>query len=345
MVGQEQVHRHLDTALKNFQPVEGSSAWFCALTSTWGGGKTRTADELVSEVTGQSCGWIDRTGTQLPPILQPDFADGILPVMVSYKWIIRLVEEAGRRLPFTAWIPRVSLAALFALKDRANAQLGTVLEHLETFKAPVARAVRDLPRLADVSDESQVMSDCIATMRAHGLHRLLVQVPTKGEWKSCGFGHRVFTLGHHFRHGFGGPPKRMGMLIPFGHKSHQAFRKMLLVRNIGDLQPLPLQDRKPLFDLVHPGAMYGGKVAHKARMFGQPGLHLFALMHPYIIEYHMHRRDSRGSLPVHMLQKSDAFHLPFPLGCRGVDRARARIKTGKEVQGTLADVSCKCEDQ
>ncbi len=31
----------------------------------------------------------------------------------------------------------------------------------------------------------------------------LVQVPIKGGWKSCGFGHRVFTLGHHFRHGFG----------------------------------------------------------------------------------------------------------------------------------------------
>ncbi len=55
MVGQEQVHRHLDSALKNFQPSEGSSAWFCALTSTWGGGKTRTADELVSQSTGETC--------------------------------------------------------------------------------------------------------------------------------------------------------------------------------------------------------------------------------------------------------------------------------------------------
>jgi hypothetical protein len=30
----------------------------------------------------------------------------------------------------------------------------------------------------------------------------LVQVPIKGGWKSCGFGHRIFTLGHHFSHGF-----------------------------------------------------------------------------------------------------------------------------------------------
>src|SRR5436309_14820302 len=71
MGGQEQVQRHLETAIKNFQPTEGSSAWFCVLTSTWGGGKTRTADEIVAQVTDESKGWIDRTGTPLPAILQP----------------------------------------------------------------------------------------------------------------------------------------------------------------------------------------------------------------------------------------------------------------------------------
>src|SRR5690606_11842552 len=123
MVGQEQVHRHLDTALKNFQPNDSSSAWFCALTSTWGGGKSRTADELVAQVTGETCGWIDRTGAELPPILKADFEDGLVPVMVSYKWVIRQIEDIGRRLPFTEWIPRVSLAALIGLRDHATPQL------------------------------------------------------------------------------------------------------------------------------------------------------------------------------------------------------------------------------
>ena len=166
----------------------------------------------------------------------------------------------------------------------------------------------------------------------------LVQVPIKGGWKSCGFGHRVFTLRHHFRHGFGGPPKRMGLLIPFGHKRHQTFRKVFLVRKIGDLQPLTLQDREPLLNLVHPGAMHGWKVEHKTWMFGQPSLHLFALMHPKIIEHHMDRRDSRSSLPIHMFQKRDKFHLPFPLGRRGVDLPCPRIKSGKEVQSPLAGI-------
>ena len=39
-----------------------------------------------------------------------------------------------------------------------------------------------------------------------------------------------------------------------------------------------------------------------------------------------------------MLQKRDEFHLPFPCGRRSVDLARARIKPGKEGQGTLAKV-------
>lgn len=176
MVGQEQVHRHLETAIKNFQPNDGSSAWFCVLTSTWGGGKTRTADEIVGQVTGESKGWIDRTRAPLPAIVQPDFADGVVPVMVSYKWAIKLVEEAGRKLPFTAWIPRVALAALVGLRDKASPQLKSVMEHLETFKAPVAQAIRALPRLADVTNEAQVVQSVIDAMKANGLNRLLVIV-------------------------------------------------------------------------------------------------------------------------------------------------------------------------
>lgn len=176
MVGQEQVHRHLETAIKNFQPNDGSSAWFCVLTSTWGGGKSRTADEIVGQATGVSQGWIDRTGAPLAAVVQSDFADGVVPVMVSYKWAIKLVEEAGRKLPFTAWIPRVALAALIGLRDKASPQLKSVMEHLETFKAPVAQAIRALPRLADVTNEAQVVQSIIDVMKANGLNRLLVIV-------------------------------------------------------------------------------------------------------------------------------------------------------------------------
>jgi hypothetical protein len=176
MVGQEQVHRHLETAIKNFQPASGSSAWFCVLTSTWGGGKTRTADELVSQVTGESKDWIDRTGARLPAILQPDFVDGVVPVMVSYKWVIRLVEDAGRKLPFTAWISRVAFAALTGLKEKSSPQLKAVMDHLETFKAPVAKSIKALPKLMDTTNEGAAVQSVLDEMKANGLNRLMVIV-------------------------------------------------------------------------------------------------------------------------------------------------------------------------
>src|SRR5215813_6752463 len=84
--------------------------------------------------------------------------------------------------------------------------------------------------------------------------------------------------------------------------------------------------------------MYGRKMQDKARMCGQPGLPLRALVHPEIIEHPMHRRDVRGNLPIAMLQKGYELPLPFARGGGGVDRARARIKPGTEVQGALADI-------
>jgi hypothetical protein len=50
------------------------------------------------------------------------------------------------------------------------------------------------------------------------------------------------------------------MRMPLGDNSHQAFGQMVLVRNIGALQPLPLHDRDPrlggcLFPAVPPGGL------------------------------------------------------------------------------------------
>ena len=37
---------------------------------------------------------------------------------------------------------------------------------------------------------------------------------------------------------------------------------------IDDSQALPLEDREPLFDLIHPRTMHGREVHNKARMVG-----------------------------------------------------------------------------
>jgi hypothetical protein len=128
------------------------------------------------------------------------------------------------------------------------------------------------------------------------------------------------------------------MGIPFGDKGQQALRQLGLVSKIGNAQPLALQDGKPLLHLVHPRAMHRRKMEDKTWVFGQPGLHLLALMHPQMVKHHVNPSDRRGNFALQMLQKRDEFHLPFPLGRRGVDLARAGSKTGKEGQCSLARI-------
>src|SRR5437773_1252754 len=130
----------------------------------------------------------------------------------------------------------------------------------------------------------------------------------------------------------------MRMFIPFSDKSQQAFSQMVFVSKIRNLQPFPLQNREPLLDLVHPGAMHRGKVEDKAWMLAQPGLYLLPFVHPHIVEDDMNSGDRWGNLALQMFQKDQGFHLAFARCGGGVDRPRARIKTSKEIQGTLAVV-------
>src|SRR5205809_7033493 len=171
-----------------------------------------------------------------------------------------------------------------------------------------------------------------------GFSGILVQVPIKGGLKSCGLGHWAVTFGHHFSYRFSRPLKRMGMFIPFCDKGHQPLRQVLLVRKIGDPQPLALQDREPLLDLVHPGTMHGREMKEKAWVLSQPGLQLFALVHPHIIKHHVHRRDTRGNLPIDMFQKHNEFHLTFAFGRGGIDLPGACVKPGKQIQRSFADI-------
>jgi len=57
------------------------------------------------------------------------------------------------------------------------------------------------------------------------------------------------------------------MSIPLSNEGLQPFCQGLLVLEIGDFQALALKDTKPLFHLIHPGAMHGWKVKDKG-MFG-----------------------------------------------------------------------------
>jgi hypothetical protein len=126
--------------------------------------------------------------------------------------------------------------------------------------------------------------------------------------------------------------------MPCGYASPQAFRQRLLVRTIGHPQALARPDRKPWLPLMPPRAMHGWQDPHQPRMFGQPGLHVFARMHPSMIEPHMPPGDGRGHLPLHRLPAGEACRLSWPRGCRGVALPRARSTTGTQVQGALTGI-------
>jgi hypothetical protein len=53
--------------------------------------------------------------------------------------------------------------------------------------------------------------------------------------------------------------------------------------------------------------MHGREMKEKAWVLSQPGLHLFALVHPQIIKHHVNSRDTRGNLSIEMFQKDNEF--------------------------------------
>ena len=146
------------------------------------------------------------------------------------------------------------------------------------------------------------------------------------------------ALGHDLRHRLGAPLERMSHLIPLRDERLQPLRQRRLVGEIGDPQPLPLQDAEPLLDLIHPRAMHRRVMEHEPRVLRQPRLDLLALVHPQVVQDDMDRLDRRGDLPVQLLQERDELGLPLPLGGHPVDLAGPRVERGEQVQGPAPPV-------
>ena len=70
---------------------------------------------------------------------------------------------------------------------------------------------------------------------------------------------------------------------------------------VDNAQPLALQKRKPLLDLVPPGTRHRRKVEEKARMRLPPLLDLFAVMGRDVVTDEVDTRESRRNFRVEML--------------------------------------------
>ena len=80
-------------------------------------------------------------------------------------------------------------------------------------------------------------------------------------------------------------------LVPFSNKLFDLSLEHRLRRKVSDAKTLPLENRKPLLDLIHPRAMDRGEMEDKARMTLQPLADFLALMRGDIVADDMNRGD------------------------------------------------------
>lgn len=130
----------------------------------------------------------------------------------------------------------------------------------------------------------------------------------------------------------------MRLLVPLGDELLNLGRKVGLVLEVEDAEPLPLQNAEPLLDLVHPGAMYGREVQEEPRMLLEPRAHLFSVMRGDVIEDKVNGRDRLQHLRIEVFEKGDELLLPLAVEGPAVDLATAGIESSQELESAASFV-------
>ena len=99
---------------------------------------------------------------------------------------------------------------------------------------------------------------------------------------------------------------------------------------IDDSEAFPLEDREPLFDLIHPRTMSGRKVHPKARMVDEPFLDFLPVMRTDIVTHEMDGADGLVNLRLPHRQHGDEFPLPLAFITVPIDVTRTGVKGGKQ---------------
>src|ERR1700746_1841438 len=123
--------------------------------------------------------------------------------------------------------------------------------------------------------------------------------------------------------------------MPFRKELFEFCSQYGLGRKVDNAQPLALQTRKPLLDLVPPGTMHRRKVEEKARMRLPPLLDLFAVRGRDIVTEEVDSCDGGRHFPVQMLQEGEKLALPLALVTLAIDMPGPRIKGGKQLPRTV----------
>ena len=125
-------------------------------------------------------------------------------------------------------------------------------------------------------------------------------------------------------------------LIPCGNDLFNLLLERRLGRKIGDAHPLPLQHRKPLRTLLHPGTRDRGEMDHEAGMARQPLAPFLAMMRRDMIADHRDRLDGRRHLSLKRGEKREKLTLTLATMALPVDTPCACVKGRKEGQGSIA---------
>ncbi len=124
----------------------------------------------------------------------------------------------------------------------------------------------------------------------------------------------------------------MGLLVPLGDEVVNLDREVRLALEVGDAEPLALENAEPLLDLVHPRGMNRRKVEDKARMFLKPGSRLFAVMSRDVVEDEMNCRDLVRNVGLDIFKKREVLLLPFAVERVAVDLAAAGVEGGEQLK-------------
>ena len=128
------------------------------------------------------------------------------------------------------------------------------------------------------------------------------------------------------------------MVIPCREALCALRSEVIFGGKIDDSQALPLKDRAPLFDRIHPRTMHGRAVHHNARMVGEPWLNFLPMMRPDVVAPAMDGTDARINLQIQRFQKGQAFPLPLPVIPGPIDLARPGVEGRNPIAGTRARI-------
>jgi hypothetical protein len=122
--------------------------------------------------------------------------------------------------------------------------------------------------------------------------------------------------------------------IPFATKRLQLLTQMVCGFKIHHSQALALEETTPQLTLIHPGAMHGRAVHHKAWMVDHPLADVLAMVRTDMVTDERNGLHGVRNRLVSMCQKREAFLRPCPFITLPIDLVGTGVQGGQAMEGT-----------